>query len=139
MSEQCHPYSGHVSRPFVVLTLSDPNGTTRDLTLLADTGNPYPFILHPAVFESLVHTRTRSIDSNFGRMGSGWVHLYMPDYGFSELVKAYSSFNVGTSLREENPDFSGLVGLPVLRLGEYGGNASDFWFRYPPPTPTSTP
>jgi len=139
MSEQRHAYVGQVQRPIVVLTLSDPTGATHDLTLLADTGSPYPIILHPAVFEQLVHTRTRSIDSNFGKMGSGWVHLYMPDYGLSEMVKAYSSFNAGVSLRAENPDLSGMVGLPVLRLGEYGGNATDFWFRSSPPTPTGSP
>lgn len=30
-------------------------------------------------------------------------------------------------------------GLPLLRIGEYGGNATDFWFRYPPTPTTSQP
>ncbi len=59
----------------------------------------------------------------------------MPDFGLVELIRAYSNLDIGQSLREENPSFVGLVGLPVLRLGEYGGNARDFWFRYPLPNP----
>jgi hypothetical protein len=28
-----------------------------------------------------------------------------------------------------SPDFGGLVGLPLLRLMEYGGDADWFWLR----------
>ncbi len=139
MSEQLNPYFGRYARPFLRTTFSERNGTTQELMLLADTGSPYPVILSPFWFDRLVHTETRDVDTNFGRLYSGWVHLYMPDYGLSELAKGYSNQHVGESLAEENPDLVGLVGLPLLRLGEYGGNATDFWFRSSPPTPTSTP
>ena len=135
MTVQQNAYLGRTPRPFLRMTLSDLAGTAHDLMLLADTGSPYALILKEFWFDRLVHTDTKDIDTNFGRMASGWVHLYMPDFGISELVKAYSNRSVGRDLAAEHPDFAGLVGLPVLRLGEYGGNATDFWFRYPPPTP----
>lgn len=73
-------------------------------------------------------------------MIGGWFRLYMPAFGLVELVTGYGNDILTASVAEEDPSFMGLVGLPILRLGEYGGNATDFWFRYPPtPPPTSQP
>ncbi len=135
MSEQRTPYIGYHARPYLRFAFSDLAGATHDLLLLADTGSSYSFILHPTWFDRLVQTRLHRLETNFGRMTCGWLHVYMPEMSMVELMRGYANRRIGESLAEENPDFAGLVGLPVLRLGEYGGNATDFWFRYPPPTP----
>ena len=135
MTETRVAYIGSPPRPLLRFTFSDGIGTTHDLQLLADTGSPYPFILHPTWFDRLVQTRLHRLESNFGRMECGWLHLFMPEWGLVELMKGYGNRRIGEALAEENPNIAGLVGLPFLCLGEYGGNATDFWFRYPTPTP----
>jgi hypothetical protein len=75
--------------------------------------------------------------SNLGTLLGGWVQLYTPELGVVETVLAYGNASGAELAARAHPDFVGIVGLPLLRLGEYGGNATDFWFRYPP-TPTST-
>ncbi len=140
MSEQRHPYFGHVPRPILRLTFCELDGTDHELTLLADTGSPYPLIVGPGWFDRLVHTRRHlpPTITNHGLLQEGWFHLYMPEFGMSELVRAYRGPDIAQSLAAENPELHGLVGLPILRLGEYGGNADEFWFRHPhviPPAP----
>lgn len=133
MSEQRHPYRGTgFPRPAIRLTFLARDGTRETLELLADTGNPYDLILSPDWFDRLVRTRTPGIRNNFGTMPGGWFQLHMPDDGLVELVRGFSSASVGAAVAASHPGFAGLVGLPVLRLGEYGGNADAFWFRYPP-------
>lgn len=73
-------------------------------------------------------------------MTSAWVWLQMPAFGIDLDLLGYGSASVAQGAAIDDPRFQGLVGLPVLAMAEYGGNATDFWFRYPPtPTPTSTP
>lgn len=139
MSEQRHPYVGRTPRPILRLTFCELDGTDHEITLLADTGSGYPVIVGPEWFDRLVHTRRRTapIRTNHGPLVEGWFHLFMPEFGLNQLVRAYRSPDIGQSLAEENPDLHGLVGLPILRFGEYGGNADEFWFRLPTPTPSS--
>jgi hypothetical protein len=76
--------------------------------------------------------------TNLGNLVGGWVQLYNPEFdGLVELTLAYGSNKAADIAARSDPAFVGVIGLPLLRLGEYGGNATDFWFRYPP-TPTST-
>ena len=137
MSEQRNRYIGHHPRSILHLTFSGLDGTVHELTLLADTGSGYPVIVGPGWFDRLVHTRRRTdaILTNHGPLTEGWFHLDMPDLGLNQLVRGYCGPGIAGPLAEENPDLDGLVGLPFLRLGEYGGNADEFWFRYPTPTP----
>ena len=139
MSEQRNPYTGHVPRPVVRLTFCELDGTDHELTLLADTGSGYPVIVGREWFDRLVNHRRRvaPIHTNLGPLTEGWFHLYMPEFGLNQLVLAYRGPDIAESLAAENPDLHGLAGLPILRLGEYGGNATEFWFRYPTPTPHS--
>ncbi len=57
----------------------------------------------------------------------------MPEWGLVEYVQGFANASIGAAAMVDHPTFVGLVGLPILRLGEYGGNAADFWFRYPAP------
>jgi hypothetical protein len=73
-------------------------------------------------------------------MIGGLPRLYNPELGVVETVLGYGNDQLAATAARSHPDFVGVVGPPLLRIGEYGGNATDFWFRYPPtPNPTSTP
>jgi hypothetical protein len=67
-----------------------------------------------------------------GILAGVWMRLCMPSTGVVESVRGYGNDVWPSAVTAEDPAFAGLVGLPILRLGEYGGNTADFWFRYPP-------
>lgn len=133
MSEQRNPYLGRTPRPWLELRFLGAVGESLPLKLIADTGSPQGLILAPHWFDRLVRSRAAPIRNNFGDMSGGWLQLFMPETGLVELVRGYSSATVGEKVAKSHPDFAGLVGLPILRLGEYGGDATDFWFRHPTP------
>ena len=80
---------------------------------------------------------TTNLSSNFGSLRGGWLRLYNPEINLVEFIEGYGNDDAAKAMAQDHPDFVGLVGLPLLRLGEYGGNADSFWFRYPP-TPTTS-
>lgn len=135
MSEQKRPYLSR--RPWLEFTFLTPDGVRADVNLVADTGCPFDFVLAPELFDLLVRCPFPTERTNFGTLTAGTVLVYMPEVGFVELVRALRSDELGQRLEREHPTFAGLVGLPILRLGEYGGNATEFWFRYPTPNPPS--
>ena len=139
MSEQRNAYLGRTPRPWLELRFRDSNGTPLSLKLIADTGSPQGLILAPQWFDRLVRSRVAPIRTNFGDMAGGWLQLLMPEDGLVELVRGYFSASIGEKVLKSHPDFAGLVGLPILRLGVYGGDATDFWFRSPTPQPPGTP
>ena len=128
---QKNPYMGRTPRPWLSVPFRNSAGVVHTVKLIADTGCPQGIILAPEWFDSLVTTRFASIRTNFGVMDGGWLHVFDPESGFVELVRGYSSATVAHHALTSHTDFAGLVGLPILRLGEYGGDASEFWFRYP--------
>ena len=69
--------------------------------------------------------------SNFGPLQAGWVVLEMADFKQRIHLLEYASEDVATVTRMSCAEFDGLAGLPVLRLFEYGGNATSFWIRSP--------
>jgi hypothetical protein len=72
-------------------------------------------------------------NSNLGELVGGWLRLYNPELdGFVEFIVGYGNARAAEIAARSHTDFVGVVGLPLLRLGEYGGNADAFWFRYPP-------
>jgi hypothetical protein len=103
-----------------------------ELDLVADTGCPVGVILRADLFHALRYGTVPDIESNFGMLVGGWLRIYLPAWGLVELVRGYGNDKAASDVKLEHPDFVGLVGLPILRLGEYGGNADAFWFRYPP-------
>ncbi|MBN9117858.1 MAG: hypothetical protein J0I06_01595 [Planctomycetes bacterium] len=138
--EQRNPYLGAAPRAWLRLRFLDPNNAPVELTLIADTGCPYAVIIDVFALSQLTRLSAHPVNSNFGPMTSGWARLSMPAFGIDRDVLCHGSPTIGTAVAIDDPSFMGLVGLPILRLGEYGGNATDFWFRYPPTsTPTSQP
>ena len=130
---QKNRYLGRTPRPWLEIPFRNSAGIIHKVKLIADTGCPQGIILAPEWFDSLVTYRFDSIRTNFGEMDSGWLQVFDPDSGFVELVRGYSSARVGEAASASHADFAGLIGLPILRLGEYGGDANEFRFRYPAP------
>ena len=53
----------------------------------------------------------------------------MPELGLVQPIHGYGSDSVAQAVKRDSSDFSGLVGLPLLRLMDYGGDAHGFWLR----------
>jgi hypothetical protein len=129
MPEQRNLYRG--GRPWLKLGFKDAQGAVHELRLVADTGSVAGIILRPDWFLKLFHEKTQSRESNFGVLISGWLRLYQPDIGLVEFVRGYGSERASKITANSDPEFVGLVGLPVLRLVNYGGNYDSFWIRTP--------
>jgi hypothetical protein len=97
--------------------------------LLADTGSPCAVILGQAEFSQLFHASATSMTSNFGTLNGGWLRIEMPELGLATQVLGFSSDQVCHAVQSDSPDFAGLVGLPLLRLTEYGGDTTSFWLK----------
>lgn len=128
-SEQKNPYKGSPERPWIRLRLAAPDGSTVEREFLADTGNPCAFILGQ---QDMVRLKARDgpdMHTNFGLLQGDWLQLAMPELGLTQALLGYASDAVATAAGASHPDFKGLVGLPLLRLVEYGGDADWFWVR----------
>lgn len=127
-----NPYRGVTERAWLRLDFRAPDGTVHPMDLLVDTGCADAVVLRKPAFDLLVTRPAPSYFSAWGFMEGGWLQLDMPACGLVEQVHGYANNILGAAVAADDPNFMGLVGLPLLRLGEYGGNATDFWFRYPP-------
>jgi hypothetical protein len=125
--EQRNPYKGTPPRPWVRVQLLARNGTAFATELVVDTGNPFYLIMGSARMAQVVSRRTKPVHTNFGPMIGGWVRVVIPEVGFDDVVQSYASDVVVASVQRNSPDFEGLLGLPLLRLLEYGGDANSFW------------
>ena len=103
--------------------------------LLADTGSPCAVILGDAELSKLSHTSAEGIESNFGTLNGGWLSIEMPELGLSTQVLGFGSDQVLQTVQSDSPDFAGLIGLPLLRMTEYGGDATSFWLKNVGPLP----
>jgi hypothetical protein len=131
MPEQRNPYRG--SRPWLRLGFKARDGAVHHLNLVADTGSAAGVIVRSDWMTRLMIQPCQDRPSNFGLLIGGWLRLYNPSLGgFVELIRGFANDTAAHIAARAHPDFVGLVGLPVLRMGEYGGNADAFWFRYPP-------
>jgi len=128
-SEQRNPYKGSPPRPWVRLRLTALDGTAEEHDFLADTGNPCAIILSQPVMARLKQRAAPDVNSNFGLLEGGWLHVGMPELGLNQDVVGYASDAVVTATKASSPDFEGLAGLPLLWLLEYGGDADWFWLR----------
>ncbi|MFO0966040.1 MAG: hypothetical protein U0793_10710 [Gemmataceae bacterium] len=80
------------------------------------------------------------MNTNFGELQGGWVHVQMPELGIDSEIIGYASDTVVSSTQASSPDFAGLAGLALVRLLEYGGNADCFWLKASAKNaPSSTP
>jgi hypothetical protein len=130
MAEQRNLYRG--SRPWLRLGFKATDGSVYYLDLVADTGSAAGILLRPDWMDLLRHRTCQNRPSNFGLLLGGWLRLYTPELGLVEFVRGYGNAQAAQIAARSDPAFVGLVGLPILRMGEYGGNADAFWFRYPP-------
>jgi hypothetical protein len=78
---------------------------------------------------SLLHATAAGTNSNFGPLTGAWLELRMPELGLVKQILCFGNDQVFQALQLESPDFVGLVGLPFLRMVQYGGDASSFWIR----------
>jgi hypothetical protein len=99
------------------------------LELLADTGNPFTVILDPAQMQDLKLGDATDVHTNFGMPEVGWLQLDTQELGLTQVVVGYASEAVRDAASASHSDFQGYIGLPLLRLAEYGGNDSTFWIR----------
>ena len=129
MAEQRNPYRRN--RPWLRLGFKLPDGSIQEHDLLADTGSAASVILRPDLLLSLRHEPSVERESNFGAMICGWLRLYSPELGLVEFIRGYGSEKAYALASRNNPELAGLVGLPVLRMLEYGGNHDSFWIRTP--------
>src|SRR6266480_3318486 len=79
--------------------------------------------------DALSCKRTSIIRKNFGLLEGGWLQLTMPEFGLGQPILGYASDAVAAVASADHTDLQGLAGLPLLRLIEYGGDASSFWLR----------
>lgn len=127
--EQRNSYKGHPLRSWIRICLTSRDGYTNEVQLLADTGNPCAIIIGRQLMKRMQQRTSADTESNFGLLEGGWLHLTVPELGLNQFLEGFASDAVVAAAKASSPDFEGLVGLPFLRLTEYGGNASDFWIR----------
>lgn len=130
MAEQRNPYRGN--RAWLRLGFKAGDGSVHRFDLVADTGSAGGIILRPDLLTTLRFLPLADRPSNFGTMSGGWLRVYNPELGIVETVLGYGNARLAATAARADPNFVGVVGLPLLRIGEYGGNVTDFWFRYPP-------
>lgn len=127
--EQRNAYQGSPGRPVVRVGLMAHDGSRLDVTLLADTGNPFAIIVSRSVMRLLKRRAVADANTNFGVLKGRWFRLFMPEFGLDHGVVGYASDAVANSAKRSDPSFDGLAGLPFLRLLQFGGDADWFWLR----------
>ena len=127
--EQRNPYKGTPPRPWVRLRLESYQGAPYEIDLVADTGSPFPIIVSEASRLLLKRQEANELETNFGHLRGAWFQLDTPELGLTQRVEGYGSDVVATTVRASSPDFGGLIGLPLLRMLEFGGDAQAFWVR----------
>lgn len=126
---QQNPYKGTSPRCWVHLRFAAVDGSLHERDLVADTGSPCAVILGQTDLALLLRSAAAGINSNFGRMTGAWLELSMPELGLSTPIVGYGSDQVLQVVQSDSTDFAGLAGLPLLRMLEYGGDATSFWVK----------
>jgi hypothetical protein len=132
---QRNTYKGTTLRCWVRLRFAAADGSLNERELVADTGSPCAVILNQADLALLSRAKTLGIGTNFGQLSGGWLELALPELGLTCPIRGYGSDQVWQAVQSDSSDFAGLVGLPVLRLMEYGGDDRTFWVSKPGVTP----
>jgi hypothetical protein len=127
--EQRQPYEGSPPRAWLRLRFATPAGMAREWKLIADTGNPLPVVIAQEHLHEFSFGAGTDVDTNFGRLEAAWLQLAMPELGLDVMMIGYGSDAVVAATKISQPEFDGLVGLPLLRLLQYGGDADEFWIR----------
>jgi hypothetical protein len=127
---QRNNYKGNPERAWVRLRFAASDGSTHERELLADTGSPCAIILGYEDLALLSRATAAGVQSNFGALTGGWLELAMPEFGPVFPVLGFGSDHVLKAVQAASADFRGLVGLPLLRQVEYGGDHSAFWLHH---------
>ena len=72
------------------------------------------------------HTADLS-ESNFGIAEGGWLRTAIPEIGSDASMVGYANDKIAGIVRRSDREFDGLIGLPFLRMLEYGGDRGYFW------------
>ena len=99
------------------------------MDFLVDTGNPCALIVDSATMNAMHWRDSISTDSNFGPLVGGWLRAAVPEIGLDVKILGYANDTVVNVVKRSSSDFAGLVGLPFLRMVEYGGDRGNFWIR----------
>jgi hypothetical protein len=127
--EQRNIYKCEPSRAWVNLSVFSPTGDSRQCEFLVDTGNPCPLIVGSEFMIAMRWRTSAGIESNFGSMDAGWLSLAVPEFGSEFKTICYANDIVLNVVRRSKDSFAGLVGLPLLRMMEFGGDQGYFWVR----------
>lgn len=127
--EQRNPYEGIQQRPWVVMRLIALDSTVTQLKLMVDTGSPCALVVAVETMARFAHQEAPDSMSNFGNLLGAWFQIRMPEIGLVSRIVGYGSEEVVRASKQSHRDFDGLVGLPLLRLCEYGGDRDCFWLR----------
>jgi hypothetical protein len=126
---QKNPYKGTPPRGWIRVRVHAVAGTIHEVELIADTGCPYHAVLSRADLLRCKITEVAPEDSVYGQLEGAWLRLSIPEVGLDYQLIGYGSDIVAQLTQDSCPDFAGLVGLPLLRQMEYGGDADWFWIR----------
>ena len=138
MPEQRNLYQGSPLRPWVRVVLVSAEGLSKQLELLADTGNPCALIVSADMMREFNLGVTTGLHTNFGVLDGGWLRVQIPELPVDEDVLGYGSDAVVEAAKSSHAAFAALVGLPLLRMMQYGGDSETFWVR-PARPPTRAP
>jgi hypothetical protein len=128
-AQQRNVYRGEPARAWARLHLIAVSGRVHELEFLVDTGNPCTIIIDTAAMRSLRWRESIITDSNFGPLEGGWLRIAIPEIALDVKTLGYANDSVVNVVRRSDPGFAGLVGLPFLRMVEYGGDDGWFWIR----------
>lgn len=128
-SEQRNVYKGEPARAWVRLQLISVSDRIQELEFLVDTGNPCAIIVDSMTMQSLRWRDSVITDSNFGILEGGWLRIAIPELALDVRTLGYANDSIVNVVKRSHPEFAGLVGLPFLRMVEYGGDGGWFWIR----------
>jgi hypothetical protein len=126
---QRNPYKGVHPRGWVRVELFATDGTSREVELIADTGCPFDLIVDEVTLGQCKLIEVPDVRSCYGDLVGGWLRIVIPGVGLDLQVIGFASDRVVQDAQADCPDFAGLLGLPVLRMTEFGGDADWFWIR----------
>jgi len=128
-AEQRNTYRGEPARAWIRLRLMSLGNHSCEYDFLFDTGNPCAIIVGTSMLRDFLWHESVDAHSNFGTLEGGWLRLAIPELEFDVKTLGYASDQVVDVVKRSAPSFAGLIGLPLLRMLEYGGNRGHFWVK----------
>lgn len=127
VSEQRNPYKGDPPRPWIRVQLVGPAGNAVTVELIADIGSPCSVIIAESPLLNLRLAGATGMVTNFGQLKGGWLRVAIPEIQFDAHVIGYGGDAVAHAAARSDLAFSGVGGLPLLRLLAFGGDNDEFW------------